>query len=451
MRVLEHLALASLLSLIMPIMSGCLPRSFDALEQAAPVTTIGVRFPDEDTAVIRWALSVDADDEGRGRVLFSDGARWLGWLRLDETSGHQLHTILRFERDALTESDDPVITGLALVPDRNIPEGLLRLAGDAQRPDRIVRFRVADFSRIAPELDAVAVPEWVLDEYPSANGLVGPLAAVALDEGQPELLSASTDGSLMIWPELGTTLPELATIREQLLGDDPSVFDADPSEGFGVTRCEGLGGADAWAIAGGRLLAGDRMAAVVLRGTALHFVAAVDPPAISLVGATTIDCAAGMLALPDTAMTLLSLDLERDGDDDLLVGSPGTEQVWVFLGEGELGIPSEPSFTLVPETAREGGFGTSLAVADLGGEVGRLILVGAPETMIGNSPRVGRVHLFDLDGVPLTEFSDLEPRTDSRHGLGVHALGLPGRDELVVSGRTELRVHWQLFDGDPRP
>jgi hypothetical protein len=196
----RHLALACLLSL--PAIA-CLPRSFDALERAAPVTTIGVRFPEEDTAVIRWALSVDADDEGRGRVLFSDGARWLGWLRLDEDGGHELQTILRFERDALTETEDPAITGLALVPDRTIPEGLLRLAGDAQRPDRIVRFRVADFSRVAPEIDAVAVPDWVLDEYSSASGLVGPLAAVELDPlgqlgqpgmGQPELLSASVDG-----------------------------------------------------------------------------------------------------------------------------------------------------------------------------------------------------------------------------------------------------------------
>jgi hypothetical protein len=444
MRGLGPFVLAALLAL-----PGCLTRSFDALQQAAPVTTVGVRFPEEETAVIRWALSVDADDEGRGRVLFSDGARWLGWLRLDEDGDTELQTILRFERDALADSDDPAITGLAVVPDRNVPEGLLRLAGDAQQPDRIVRFRVADFSRVAPQ--AVVVPEWVLDEFPTSVGLVGPLAAVALDAGQPELLSASADGSLLIWPELGTTLDVIATTREQLLADDPTVFDADPSVGFGVTRCEDLGGPSAWAIAGGRLLPGDREAAVVLRDASLHLIAAADPLTLSPVGTTVIDCAAGTIALPDTAMTLLAVDLERDGDDDLLVGSPGTEQVWVFLGDGEAGIPGEPDFTLVPETPREGGFGTSVAVADLGGDVGRVVIVGAPETMIGSSPMVGRVHVFDLEGAPLTEFSDLEPRTDSRHGLGVHALGLPGRDELVVSGRTELRVHWQLFDGDPRP
>ncbi len=431
---------------------ACLPRSFDALEQAAPVTTIPVRFPEEDSAVIRWAASVDADDEGRGRVLFSDGVRWLGWLRLDEDGDHELTTILEFERDSLTESDEPEFTGLAVVPERDIPEGLLRLAGDATRPDRIVRFRVADFSRVAPLPDqpTISVPEWVLDEFPSSGGLVGPLAAVELDEGQPELLSASADGSLMVWPELGTTLAELAATREQLLLDDPSVFDADPSAGFGVTRCADLGGPSSWAIAGGRLLADGRQAGVILRDSTLHFVAALEPTALSLVGTTEIDCAAATISLPDTATTLLAVDLERDGDDDLLVGSPGSEQVWVFLGNGDVGLPSTPNFTLVPETARDGGFGTSLAVGDLGGEAGRVLIVGAPATAIGGSPGVGRVHVFDLDGSALTEFSDLEPQTESRHGLGVHMLGLPGRDELVVSGRTELRVHWSVLPGDPR-
>ncbi|MFV8755429.1 hypothetical protein ACNOYE_33170 [Nannocystaceae bacterium ST9] len=441
---LHHLALASSLLL------GCLPRSFDALEQAAPVTTIRARFPAEDTAVVRWALSVDADDEGRGRVLFSDGARWLGWLRLDEDGDHELETILRFERDTLTQTEEPAFTGLALVPERDIPEGLLRLAGDATHPDRIVRFRVADFSRIDPEQPAIAVPEWVIDEYPTAGGLIGPLAAVELDAGQPELFSASADGALLIWPELGTTLAELELEREALLADDPTIFAADPEQGFGVTRCAELGGPLAWAIAGGRLLAGDRPAAVILRDASVHFVAAREPAALSLVGTPELDCAAATIDLPQTAMTLLVADLERDGDDDLLVGSPGSEQVWVFLGEGEAGIALTPSFTIVPETARGGGFGTSLAIADLGGEVGRVVIVGAPATMIHGSPNVGRVHVFDLEGAPLTEFSDLEPQTDSQHGLGVHALGLPGRDELVVTGRTELRVHWEILAGDPR-
>lgn len=442
---------AGLLALASLALFGCLPRSFDALEQAAPVTTIAARFPEESSAVISWSLGVDADDEGRGRVLFSDGARWLGWLRLDEDGEHELRTILRFERDALADSEDPTITGLALVPDRNIPEGLLRLAGDAQRPDRIVRFRVADFSRIMPQSEAVAVPSWVLDEFGSSGALLGPLAAVELDAGQPELLSASADGSLLIWPELGTTLADLAATRDALLADDPSVFDSDPAEGFGLTRCPDLGGPDAWAIAGGRLLPNDRASAVILRDSTLHLIAAAEPSATSLVGTTRIDCAAGTLALPDSGRTLRVVDLEPDGDDDLLVGSPATEQVWVFLGESGAGLPSAPSFTLTPETPRQGGFGSSMDLADLGGDVGRVLLVGAPETMIGNSPKVGRVHVFDLEGAPLTEFSDLEPKTDSQHGLGVHALGLPGRDELVVTGRSELRVHWVILDGDPRP
>lgn len=425
---------------------GCLPRSFDALEQAALVTTIRARFPADERAVVRWALSVDADDEGRGRVLFGDGEAWLGWLRLDEEGGHELEPLLAFEREALTQSDDPTFTGLALVPERDIPEGLLRVEGDASWPDRIVRFRVADFSRVVD--DPITTPTWVLDELPDADLLAGPLAAVDLDGGQPELFSGTQDGALLIWPELGTTLDAIASAREQLLGEDPTVFDADPSAGFGLTRCEGLG--DAQAIVGGLLPASERPAALVLRGDRIDLVAAIEPPATSLVGSPRLDCEAGSIALPAASQTLLVVDLERDGDDDLLVGAPASEQVFVFVADAA-GLPDQASFTITPETARAGEFGASLALADLGGELDRVIVVGAPATTIGSSPKVGRVHVFDLEGAPLTEFSDLEPQTDSQHGLGVHALGLPGRDELVVTGRTELRVHWSILAGDPRP
>ncbi len=432
-------------------LSACLPQSFDALEQAAPVRTIGIRFPDDPEARITIALSVDADDEGRGRVLFSDGEDQLGWLRLDEAGGIEQRFVLPFEWPTLTESDAPKLDALALVPDRNIPEGLVRLAADpvAGLPARVVRFRVPDFSRLPA--DPVSVPEWVAAEHPMVATLSGPLAAVQLDASQPELLSVAADGSLIVWPELGTQLAEVAAAREGLLAEDPDAFAGELApQGYGLTRCAKLGGEATRAIAGGSLLAGGREAAVVLRDDTLHFIAAFDPPQSSLVGTADYDCEAGTLTLPEPAETLLIVDLERDGDDDLLVGAPAGERVYVWLGD-DAGLASAPSFELAPELARAGGFGSSIARVDLGGDVGPVLVVGAPLTPVGDAIQVGRVHVFDLDGAPLTEFSDLEPRSDSRHGLGVHGLGLPGRDELIVSGTTELRIHWQLFHGDPRP
>lgn len=432
---------------LLGVASACLPRSFDALEQAALVTTIRARLTD-DGAVVRWALTVDADDEGRGRVLYGDGEAWLAWLRLDERGAVELETMLPFEREALTDSEDPTFTGLALVPARDIPEALLRIESDAERDDRIVRMRVADFSRVdAP----IVTPSWIVDEHADADSLSGVLGAVDLDGGQPELFSGTQDGALLIWPELGTTLDAITAAREQALLADPSAFEADPSLGFGLTRCEGLGSASA--LAGGAVLADERSAALLLQGDVITIVAALEGGDPTLVGTTPIDCDAGTIQLEAAASSLLVIDLERDGDLDLLVGGGvGSEQVFVFESESAgAGLPDSPSFVIEPEQARGGEFGASLALADLGGELGRVIVVGAPTTMISKRAKVGRVHVFELDGTPLTEFSDLEPQTDSRHGLGVHALGLPGRDELVVTGQTELRVHWSIASGDPRP
>jgi hypothetical protein len=64
---------------------------------------------------------------------------------------------------------------------------------------------------------------------------------------------------------------------------------------------------------------------------------------------------------------------------------------------------------------------------ELGGEAPQVIVVGAPATAVGGKVGVGRVLVFDAtDGTLLRSIEDLEPRTDSRHGLAVHGLDLPG-------------------------
>jgi hypothetical protein len=81
-----------------------------------------------------------------------------------------------------------------------------------------------------------------------------------------------------------------------------------------------------------------------------------------------------------------------------------------------------------------------------------VILVGAPATAVDGKIGVGRVLVFDAsDGTLLRSIEDLDPRSDSRHGLAVHGLDMPGREELVVSGARELRVHWSILSGDAGP
>jgi hypothetical protein len=423
--------------LALPLALACLPARFDELAEAAPVTTMPVSFPGDANAQIAIALTVAADDEGRGRVLFGDGHSAIGWYQLEEHGGEL--EFASFQALALLAThEQPQLTGLAVVDAMAVAEGLLRVAGT---PDRVVRFRVADFSRPSvPDHDMIVYP-WVADPAPA---LLGPLAAVQLDDDLPEALSSSDEG-LIIWDALGARVSEYSAARAALLADDPGVFDDDPRQGFGLTRCPGL---MPTAIAGGRLLAGQRRAAVVLEQATLTFVGATQPPEHSIIGAPIYACELATLALPGAAETLLVVDLERDGTDDLLVGAPARGEVWLFENHGD-GLPSEP--TLVLASDEDGRFGASLAHVELGGDAPEVFVVGAPDTRVGGKANVGRVHVFTQGGELLRTIEDLEPRTASRHGLGVHGLDLPGREELVVSGTHELRIHWSLSAEDPRP
>ncbi len=62
---------------------ACLPER----PEAAPVTTVALAFTGQSDAGLSVALTVAADDEGRGRVLFGDGAAAIGWYRIDERAG----------------------------------------------------------------------------------------------------------------------------------------------------------------------------------------------------------------------------------------------------------------------------------------------------------------------------------------------------------------------------
>jgi hypothetical protein len=438
-----------LASLSLTLACGCLPASFDALADAAPVHTEPLAFPVDPSAELTLALTVAADDESRGRVLFGDGERALGWLRLDldgrielryahfgdlgELGGHPEHA----------ELTQPRLTALAIVPDASIAEGLVRVAAEQGVPDRVVRFRVADFSRIVDaELDMHVYP-WVADPAPE---LLGPLASVQLDEGLPELLSASADG-LFVWDSLGTSLPIYEQARASLLTDDPDAFVDDPSQGYGLTHCPSL---QPTALAGGRVLADGGRAALALSGDTLTFVGVGDPGVVSLVGAPIYDCARASLSLPGPASVLAVVDLGHDGDDDLLVGAPEQARVWVYENLGD-GLPSAPTLVLEGE-GDELEFGASVTSVELGGDAPEVILVGAPATAVDGKIGVGRVLVFDAsDGTLLRSIEDLDPRSDSRHGLAVHGLDMPGREELVVSGARELRVHWSILSGDAGP
>jgi hypothetical protein len=433
-------------ALLLALTSACLPGSFDTLADAAPVHTEPLEFPNDPSAELAIALTVAADDEGRGRVLFSDGDRALGWLSVD-LDGRVEQRFAHFgqltdigSHPEHLEITQPILTGLAIVPDASIAEALVRVAAEQGVPDRVVRLRVADFSRIVDaELDMQVYP-WVADPVPALDG---PLASVQLDDGLPELLAASEAG-LFVWDSLGTSLPNYEQARASLLADDPDAFTDDPSQGYALTHCPDL---HPIALAGGRVLEGGARAALALSGAELTFVAVGEPGLVSMVGAPIYDCAHASLSLPGPASVLAVVDLGLDGDDDLLVGSPEQARVWVYENLGD-GLPPTPTLVLEGEDD-ELEFGASITSVELGGDAPEVIVVGAPGTAVGGKVGIGRVLVFDAsDGTRLRSIEDLEPRTDSRHGFAVHGLDLPGREELVVSGAREIRVHWSIVAGD---
>jgi hypothetical protein len=435
--------------LLLACTSACLPSSFDALADAAPVYTQPLDFPYDAGAEVALALTVPGDDEGRGRVLFGDGERALGWLSL-ELDGRMSIRFARFgeltdigSHPAHLEITQPRLTGLAIVPDAGIAEGLVRVAAEQGVPDRVVRFRVADFSRIVDaQLDMYVYP-WVADPAPA---LAGPLASVQLDDGLPELLSVSEAG-LFVWDSLGTSLPSYEQARASRLADDPDAFMDDPGQGYGLTHCPDL---QPTALAGGRVLSGSGRAALALSGDTLTFIAVAEPGEVSLIGAPIYDCARASLSLPGPASVLAVVDLGLDDDDDLLVGAPDQGEVWVYENLGD-GLSDAPTLVLEPE-GDELEFGASITSVELGGDAPEVIVVGAPGTKVGGKVGVGRVLVFDAsDGTLLRSIEDLEPRTDSRHGFAVHGLDLPGREELAVTGVRELRVHWSIVPGDEGP
>ncbi|PRP99064.1 hypothetical protein ENSA5_29100 [Enhygromyxa salina] len=432
----------SVVVMLLALGPGCLPGAFEALADAAPVQTVVVAVPGEANAELSVALTVPAAaTQGQpGRVLFGAGDGAIGWFGVDPSGVVEQRFASFSELTSLASHEQPTLTGLALSPGLEPAEGLVRVAATETSPDRIVRFGVADFTRVsAAELDVEVYP-WVADPPVALNGA---LAVVQLDEGLPELLSASA-GGLFIWDALGAEVQSYVDAREQALVADPAAFDDDPVEGWGLTRCVDL---DARALAGGRVLAGQERAALALDGDAVVFVAVADPPRVSAVGAPIYDCARASLSLPGSAATLTVVDLGDDDDDDLLVGAPGAGAVWVYENLGD-GLPDSPSMVL-EAGADELEFGASLAVVELGGDAPEVIVVGAPGTPVGGKVSVGRVSVFDAsDGALLRVIEDLEPRTDSRHGLAVHGLELGGREELVVTGARELRVHWSILAGD---
>lgn len=456
---------------------SCTAEPFDYLQANAPVSTRAVEFPLDPRAEVAVAATALPSEDGRGLVVFADAdGLGLGYAQLSLSGGLTLRyaspeELTELRADAASDAlmVPPVHTGLAAVADTNIPEGLLRVHAPAEAlglpalPDRLVRFRVLDFSRPAEAEDDMQLYPWVLEAVPALSpSFVGGLGALELDGPEsalPEALAVTASGELVIWDGLGSARADYLGAREALLAADPTVFDADPSEGFGLTLCPGL---PASAIAGGALpLPGTgetaRLAALLLDTRVVFVGREPGEDASTLVGAPRYACALGELELPGSGATLLVADVDGDGDDDLAVGAPASAALWLYRSEPGEALPSAPEVFEIGDDADAGlEFGASLDAVTLGAtDHPHVLAVGAPGARVGGKAEVGRVYVFDAETRELVRtIEDLAPRTSARHGLGVHGMrvpAIPGREELIVVGARELRAHWTIAEGDLAP
>lgn len=443
--------------------AGCNPLIYDTLLEDAPVKEFRLRGPSGASVHGENVVAYPSDSEGQGHLL---GAGPLGvsmaWMRLSD-SGDMAATII--DEDAAealvfpSEGAASVRTGgIVSVPPPSGASGehaLIAIVDPSdQDKSRVVRFRTVDFSRtddssadiVVPMVDGTVVP-----------GFGQSLASANLDGAQTapdhEVLVGSGSGTFL-FDSVGANTADYLATRDEILEEDDRAFDGENEpDGRWYTLCNT---ADTVVNTKGGPAGADGAAAfVVAHGTGLDVIAPFDPPQTNRIGAPIYNCEAATRDRPsgssDTFGTgLLFQDLDGDGNAELLVGDPGADRVYVFA-VGADGLGETPMMTIQPD-GDGGGFGHSVGYADLGGDLGPVLLIGAPGTTVDKKDDVGAVHVLDLmTQEPITVLEDQTPNADTRHGLWVGGVAIDGREEIVVMGEDEGRVHLSIAEGDPSP
>ncbi|HVS18751.1 MAG TPA: FG-GAP-like repeat-containing protein, partial [Planctomycetota bacterium] len=135
------------------------------------------------------------------------------------------------------------------------------------------------------------------------------------------------------------------------------------------------------------------------------------------------------------------LDWNGDGYLDLAVGAPGEGRVYLMLSDGH---PTQPTYTFappaleppVPQAGDE--FGFDVFAAELDGDPGSELVVGAPARVVFGVPEVGAAYVFGLAG---GTFELPAPKVESgRFGVCVASGDLDddGVNDLVVTAPHAL-------------
>jgi len=217
------------------------------------------------------------------------------------------------------------------------------------------------------------------------------------------------------------------------------------------------------AVTAGDLGAGKGTDAVVAGAPAEDAVVIVASPADCF---TTPSCAFTRLLAPDGAKgfgsALLIADVDGDGKNELVVGASGSRQVFVYaLASGDLDPGSRKLSAKRTLSQADLGFGAALAFGAWNGGA-PLLIVGAPQAVVGNAGDAGRLYLYRQDGTPPPGREDglalVNPRPSDLLGRRLTTLPFRGASGavtplLVASGHDAVYIFFSnLVPGlvDPR-
>ncbi|GEM_PF-6563648 len=450
--------------------AGCNPLVYQKIIEDAPVHTFKLRGAGGVTGHGPLGLVYPPLDDKVGYLLMAGGGQAsLAWLKLNR-GAEPVPTFASSEQLEALVAPIPYpttmrITGLARVPSplttEDSPHAIMAVRNDT-RPElaQIVRFQASEFERVDLTLqdrpdapDAIVAPH--ITGRPASN-FGRQLAAINLDADQNdpdyEVMVGSDDG-VLVYANLARDHAVYEDARELILAAEPDAFSgSNEPEGYGFTLCSNT---TEWnAFIAGKLLADDVPVFVIAGSSGLSFVGIPATLFNNRVGAPIYDCALQTIPLPTGASlsfgaALLVSDLNGDAHDDLVVGDPDANVAFVFHG-GAAGLASTPTHVL--DSDREGvdEFGAALGRADLSGDIGSVLVVGAPGTNLGARTQAGAAYVYPLDGTELlASLEDLHPDRNARYGTWVGGVFRSEQDELVVMGKVEGRVYERIGETDP--
>lgn len=385
----------ALLGALALLLCGCPWNGFDDLERDAPVQVI--ERPDKFSSPHFGRHFVVLHDTGFERTLVVSGQYTdpLAAITLDGRGQIKSTRIARVDQNDLILTDDR---------QKNLVEAMTRISDSAAgHPRFLVGVPQYDYLR------RVTVPP-TGDLQPEAERIYLPPPGGAYTF--QNLGGALTAGPLGGGAELDWVVAEdnyTYFVLDENTNDASSVQPCAVPNGTGAFEATGRG------LVTGRFFeadpAGQHAAALGVPNTSGGEVQ------LYRFSGDVVGCAPTVLQAPVTApgesvyfgRALLAADLNGDGLDDLVVGSPdaGNSRVYVYLTDGPAGartLQPAPAYTLAP--AEEGAvtFGDALGLADLDGD-------GTPELLVSDTEapyhtNKGRVHIFQASwatGGPATE------------------------------------------------